>query len=164
MRVSAFDVGETNLSELRCYKDNLENLVDGDALQICDVLCAAWGLLLQCFTGLDKVSFGFEHQRITDADADSAALGPCIAHMNLPNDKVVKALLEEIDSGRVWMPLSPAYIDISTRSSHFAAYPGQITLRNMLGRHKRKSNWILIHHAKFIWLSTRSRIRRPSHG
>ena len=114
----AFDGSETDLSGRMCYLGNLETIVDQDAAHICSILCAAWGILLQCFIGVENVSFVFDHQRIPNTDTDYATHSEYIAHLSLPNEKIVRVLVEEIAAGGVLLSPFEAHIDrVNTRLS-----------------------------------------------
>lgn len=87
----AFDAGEKNHSEFLRYTSLLGCVVHGDISQKCSVLRAAWGVLLGCFTGLEKVCFAFEHDGTTSSgDAHGVAT---TAQLNVPGNQTVRSTL-----------------------------------------------------------------------
>ncbi len=50
----------------------LQNFSKGNVASFDDMICAAWGLLLRCYTGQDNVSFYFEQDNADDLVSKSA--------------------------------------------------------------------------------------------
>lgn len=53
--------------------DLLQNLGNGDFGTVSDLLCTAWGLLLRCYTGQDRVSFLFRESKVDGLRSDISA-------------------------------------------------------------------------------------------
>ncbi|KAI7777353.1 hypothetical protein LA080_003749 [Diaporthe eres] len=102
----AFDAGEKNHSEILCYTSRLGCIVHGDLSQKCIVLRAAWGVLLGCFTGLEKVCFAFEHNGSTSAG--NAHGITTTAQLNVPGNQKVRSLLAGSFSALLSIPQTKA--------------------------------------------------------
>lgn len=87
----AFDAGDKSQSEFPRYTSRLGSVVHEDLSKTCSVLRAAWGVLLGCFTGLEKVCFAFEHDGATSSGhADGATT---TAQLNVPGNQEVRNVL-----------------------------------------------------------------------
>ncbi|GKU05482.1 unnamed protein product, partial [Fusarium langsethiae] len=52
------------------YSSHLEHDVDGDLTKPCHIFCMAWAILLERFTGLDNVCFGFRSEHMLTAGSE----------------------------------------------------------------------------------------------
>ncbi|KAH6876441.1 hypothetical protein B0T10DRAFT_585614 [Thelonectria olida] len=104
----AFDVGEKNQSEFLGFNGRLGHVVDGDLSQTCSVLCAAWGALLGCFTGLENVCFGFDSEHSNTASSGRADGVTRTAQLHVPPHQNVQSILAECVSGLLLLPESNA--------------------------------------------------------
>lgn len=102
----AFDAGEKNQSEFLRYTSRLGCIVHGDLSQKCTVLRAAWGVLLGCFTGLEKVCFAFEHNGTTRSGNAHGAT--TTAQLNVPGNQKVRSILTGGFSAVLSIPQSKA--------------------------------------------------------
>ncbi|KAJ3549385.1 hypothetical protein NM208_g528 [Fusarium decemcellulare] len=89
----AFDVGEKNQSELLGFTSRLGCVAHGDLPQTCSVLCAAWGVLLGCFTGLENVCFGFDSEHSVTTSSGRLHGSMPTAHLNVPANQSVQSIL-----------------------------------------------------------------------
>lgn len=102
----AFDVGDQSQSEFPRYTSRLECVVHGDLSQTCSVLRAAWGVLLGCFTGLEKVCFAFEHNGATSSRHTHGVT--TAAQLNVHGDQKVRSILNGSFSALLSVPQSKA--------------------------------------------------------
>lgn len=102
----AFDAGEENQSKfLRCT-GRLGCAIHGDLSQKCGVLRAAWGVLLGCYTGLEKVCFAFEHNGTTSSEHSYGVT--TTAQLNVPGNQKARSILAGSLSTLLSMPQSKA--------------------------------------------------------
>lgn len=102
----AFDAGEQTQSEFPRYTSRLGCVVHEDLSQKCSVLRAAWGVLLGCFTGLEKVCFAFEHNGTTSSrHAHGVAT---TAQLNVHGDQKVRSILNGSFSALLSIPQDKA--------------------------------------------------------
>lgn len=102
----AFDAGEKNQSEFLRHTTQLGCVVHGDLSQKCGVLRAAWGVLLGCFTGLEKVCFAFEHNGTTGSGHAHGIT--TAAQLNVLGNQKVRSLLTGSFSTLLSIPQSNA--------------------------------------------------------
>lgn len=102
----AFDAGEKSQFEFLCYTSRLECVVHGDLSQKCSVLRAAWGVLLGCFTGLEKVCFAFEHNATATCAHGHGVT--TTAQLNVHGDEKVRSILTKSFSAVLSTPQSKA--------------------------------------------------------
>ncbi|KAM0548792.1 hypothetical protein ACHAPJ_009789 [Fusarium lateritium] len=99
----AFDSGERNQSEFLSFASRLKH-PPNDPSQTCSALCASWGVLLACFTGLDNVCFGFDSTTHSGHADDVAST----AHLHVPADQTIRSILSGSFSAVVLLPESKA--------------------------------------------------------
>ncbi|KPM37793.1 Nonribosomal peptide synthetase 1 [Neonectria ditissima] len=105
----AFDLGENDRSEFLRLQGRLRHVVvDRDLNQTCSVLCAAWGVLLACFTGLESVCFGFESEHNHGESLGHADGVTRAAQLHVPAEQSVRSILAESVSGLLVLPESNA--------------------------------------------------------
>lgn len=108
----AFDAGEKNQSKPLLYTSRLGCVMHGDLSQKCSALRAAWGILLSCFTGLEKVCFAFEHTGTTDSGhADDITT---TAHLDVHSHRQVRSLLIGSSSALLPVPQNTAKTLLNT--------------------------------------------------
>ncbi|KAF4966173.1 hypothetical protein FSARC_6132 [Fusarium sarcochroum] len=102
----AFDSDERNQSEFLSFTSRLGRVPE-DPSQTCSALCAAWGVLLACFTGLENVAFGFESEHITTNSGHAGGVTPT-AQLHVPSDQTIQSILSGSFSALVLLPESKA--------------------------------------------------------
>ncbi|KAG8160684.1 hypothetical protein KVR01_008948 [Diaporthe batatas] len=108
----AFDAGEKIRSKPLLYTSRLGCVMHGDLSQKCSALRAAWGILLSCFTGLDKVCFAFEHTGTTSSDdADGITT---TAHLDVRSHRQVRSLFIGSSSALLSVPQNEAKTLLNT--------------------------------------------------
>lgn len=108
----AFDAGDQNQSEFLHYTSRLGCIVHGDLSQKCSVLRAAWGVLLGCFTGLEKVCFAFEH--IGNTSSGNAHGVTTTAQLDVHGNQKVRSILSGSSSILFSVPQSKAKTLLNT--------------------------------------------------
>jgi amino acid adenylation domain-containing protein/non-ribosomal peptide synthase protein (TIGR01720 family) len=96
----SFDVGEDDdQAELLSVEGELGLMrqagqaADQTPDEICNVLRAAWGVLLGCYTGLETVYFGFEHPVAEDDDSSNNDVTTTISQLHIAGDQPVQQAL-----------------------------------------------------------------------
>lgn len=108
----AFDAGEENQSKPLLYTSRLGCVMHGDLSQKCCALRAAWGILLSCFTGLEKVCFAFEHTGTTSSGHADAIT--TTAHLDVDSHRQVRSLLIGSSSALLSVPQNTAETLLNT--------------------------------------------------
>ncbi|KAF5023771.1 hypothetical protein F66182_4164 [Fusarium sp. NRRL 66182] len=137
----ASDLGEENGSEFLGLSSRLSYVVDEDPSQRCSALCAAWAILLECFTGLDNVSFGFESEHSGTTDSGRADRITSAMQFDVSADQHVQSILAGSLSTLVLLPESKARTLFNTTLSirSLAVQPGNENGTNRTG------SWCGIH-------------------
>lgn len=102
----AFDAGEENQSDFLRYTGRLGCAIHGDLSQKCGVLRAAWGVLLGCFTGLEKVCFAFEHNSTASSEHSHGVT--TTAQLNVTGNQKARSILAGGFSALLSIPQSKA--------------------------------------------------------
>ncbi|KAF4968548.1 hypothetical protein FZEAL_10377 [Fusarium zealandicum] len=90
----AFDVGDKNQPELPGFSNKLGCAVPRDlSQQTCSLLCAAWGVLLGCYTGLENVCFGFESEHNISTSSGRAQDVVSTTQLKMSADQTVQSIL-----------------------------------------------------------------------
>nr|RBQ92261.1 hypothetical protein FVER53263_11762 [Fusarium verticillioides] len=97
-----FDLSETGCERLE-YASRIYHVAPDDLRDTCAALCAAWAILLGCFTGLDDVCFGFDSQHsVTDTSGHAERMRQAV-HVRLPANQRVEEILNGSFSSLVLM-------------------------------------------------------------
>ncbi|KAF4996187.1 hypothetical protein FGRMN_4635 [Fusarium graminum] len=99
----AFNSGEESASKHLRFHSRLRHLNRQDLPQTCSALCAAWAVLLRCFTGLDNVCFGFETEHNTATSECARDVTP-VVQLHMPADRDVQSILGGDFSALVFLP------------------------------------------------------------
>ncbi|KAF4468446.1 non-ribosomal peptide synthetase [Fusarium albosuccineum] len=137
----AFDVGEKNQSELLGFTSRLGCVAHGDLPQTCSVLCAAWGVLLGCFTGLENVCFGFDSEHSVTTSSGRVHGSMPTAQLNVPANQSVQSILTGSFSALLLLPQEKAKALFNTTLSirSFAQEPSNDDDQNQTRRQESVS-------------------------
>ncbi|KAI9902278.1 hypothetical protein N3K66_001630 [Trichothecium roseum] len=111
----AFDVGEDDQAEYVSFHGRLRStLASDDVSQRSEILCAAWGILLGCFTGLESVCFGYDTQGLKNHNNDNITTNAPqnvgnftkVANLHVSPDRKVQSVLAESSSSSNMVLLS----------------------------------------------------------
>ncbi|KAF5630703.1 hypothetical protein F25303_9855 [Fusarium sp. NRRL 25303] len=97
-----FDVSETDSEHLE-FASRIYHVAPDDLRDTCSALCAAWAILLGCFTGLDDVCFGFDSQHSVTETSGLAERMKQAVHARLPANQRVGEILNGSFSSLVLM-------------------------------------------------------------
>ncbi|KAI1016035.1 hypothetical protein LB504_009285 [Fusarium proliferatum] len=97
-----FDVSETGSEHLE-FASRIYHVAPDDLRDTCSALCAAWAILLGCFTGLDDVCFGFDSQHSVTEMSGLAERMRHAVHARLPANQRVGEILNGSFSSLVLM-------------------------------------------------------------
>ncbi|KAF4342274.1 non-ribosomal peptide synthetase [Fusarium beomiforme] len=90
-----FDWGAETQSACLRFDNQLKHVAQDDPSKTCSELCAAWAVLLACFTGLDTVCFGFESQHnATIASGHSGSVESAM-QISVPANSSLHSILAE---------------------------------------------------------------------
>ncbi|KAI1051402.1 hypothetical protein LB506_003776 [Fusarium annulatum] len=97
-----FDLSETDSEHLE-FTSRIYHVAPHDLRDTCSALCAAWAILLGCFTGLDDVCFGFDSQHSVTETSGLAERMRQTVHARLPANQRVGEILNGSFSSLVLM-------------------------------------------------------------
>ncbi|KAF4440789.1 non-ribosomal peptide synthetase [Fusarium austroafricanum] len=112
-----FDLGEDNQSEFLCLASRLRHVVRDDVSQTCTAICAAWAILLECFTGLSNVCFSFESEHNETTKSGRTNGSTPVLRLRVPTDQNVRSLLMGWFSALAFLPDDKAKKLCNTRLS-----------------------------------------------
>ncbi|KAF9765373.1 hypothetical protein IL306_002344 [Fusarium sp. DS 682] len=87
------DPGKKENSVILAFAHQLRHVEHENLSQRCGALCAAWALLLGCFTGQDNICFGFDSAHNATSGPEPAGSVATAAQIYIPANKSVQNIL-----------------------------------------------------------------------